>query len=64
MTQHDDIERAAREAAESTRRSEQEMRRARKSADHTLSIARWLRGLREDNGFGPLLDDAFGGGRA
>jgi hypothetical protein len=58
----DEIERAEREAAESRLRAQQELRQARERAGRTLSIARRLRELREANGFGALLDEAFGGG--
>lgn len=57
-----DIDEAARLAEESTRRAEAELRQARESARCTLSLARRLRQLYEDNGFRALLDEAFGGG--
>lgn len=57
-----DIDEAARLAEESTRRAEAELRRARESARCTLSLARRLQRLREENGFGELLNEAFGGG--
>lgn len=57
-----DIEHATRDAAQSKLRAQQELASARERAGKTLSIARRLRELREENGFGALLDDAFGGG--
>jgi len=55
----------ARQAAEkSRRRAEEEFAEAHARARRTRSLAALLRRLREDNGFGQLLDDAFGGGRA
>ena len=60
----DDIEQAAREAAASKLQAQQELASARERAGRSLGIARRLRELREANGFGALLDDAFGSGRA
>lgn len=60
----DDIERAARDAAASKLQAQRELASARERAGHALGIARRLRELREANGFGALLDDAFGGGHA
>lgn len=67
MTERDeerlpDIDEARQAAEESERRAEQEMLRAKQAAENNLSLARWLRRLREANGFSNLLDDAFGGG--
>ncbi|MFN2636923.1 MAG: hypothetical protein ABR585_07855 [Gemmatimonadaceae bacterium] len=57
-----DIDEAARMAEESKRRADADHARARESARWSLSLARRLRRLREENGFGQLMDDAFGGG--
>ncbi|WP_449343633.1 DUF7620 family protein [Streptosporangium jomthongense] len=57
------LDEAARLAEESRRRAEAEREQARERARWALSLARRLRKLREDNGFGPLMEDAFGGGR-
>lgn len=62
MTPDDEIRRAEQEAAESKLRAQQELSQARERAVRTRSIARRLRELREANGFGQLLDEAFGGG--
>jgi hypothetical protein len=61
--QRPDIDEATRLVEESQRRAAAEQARAREAAGRSLSIARLLRRLREENGFGRLMDDAFGGGR-
>lgn len=62
MTPEEELRRAEQEAAESKLRAQQELRQARERAGRTRSIAQRLKELREANGFGRLLDDAFGGG--
>jgi hypothetical protein len=57
-----DIDEATRLANEATRMAEMEQQRARESARWSLLLARKLRRLREENGFGQLMNDAFGGG--
>lgn len=64
MTPEDELRRAAREAAESQLRAQQERQQARERAGRARSIAQRMRELREANGFAQLLDDAFGGGHA
>ncbi|MET8334351.1 DUF7620 family protein [Streptosporangium canum] len=61
--QRPDIDEATRLVEESKRRAAAEQARAREAAGRSLSIARLLKRLREENGFGRLMDDAFGGGR-
>ncbi|SFK92869.1 hypothetical protein SAMN05216275_14179 [Streptosporangium canum] len=61
--QRPDIDEATRLVEESQRRAAAEQARAREAAGRSLSIARLLRRLREENGFGRLMDEAFGGGR-
>lgn len=63
MTQHDpDLERAAREAEASRRRTERDAAESRERSGFLLSLRRTLRELREENGFAQLLDDAMRGG--
>jgi hypothetical protein len=66
MTPHEDddlpdIDEARQASQESRQRAEEDMRRAREEAKRSLSLAQRLRRLREENGFGRLFDDAFGG---
>lgn len=58
------IDEARQASGESLQRAEDDLRDARERARHTLTLAQKLRRLREENGFGRLFDDAFGGGRA
>lgn len=64
MTRRDerpDIDQAAQDAQESKRRADHELRQARETSGVWLSVARKLRQLREENGFGELWDDAVRG---
>lgn len=64
MTRRDDrpdLEQAVQAAEESKQRAEQELKRARESAGRTMSLARRLRQLREENGFREIFLDALRG---
>ncbi len=56
-----DLDQAARETAESTRRAEHDKRQAMARARRQRSLAAVLRRLREENGFQAMFEDAFGG---
>ncbi|GAA0853535.1 hypothetical protein ACFQVD_26400 [Streptosporangium amethystogenes subsp. fukuiense] len=66
MTPHEEdlpgINEARQAAEESWRRAEEEFAQAHARAKWTRSLAARLRRLREENGFGEFLEDAFGGG--
>lgn len=55
------MDEAAAHTRESAARAERDLADARERSGRTLSVARLLRQLREENGFSQLFDDALGG---
>jgi len=57
-----EIEVAAEQTRQSWARAERDLAQAREASARHLSLAALLRRLRQQNGFGPMFDKAFGGG--
>lgn len=55
------MDEAAAHTRESAKRAARELAQAREMSGRTLSVARLLRQLREENGFSQLFDEALGG---